>query len=62
MTANESNPGITVLSFPPPLDPRGTASALEGLELVRAFRTITTAADRQKVVELAKRLAAELKT
>jgi hypothetical protein len=33
-------------------------SASEGLELLRAFRKIT-AADRQKVIELAKRLAAD---
>jgi hypothetical protein len=39
------------------LNSRDTPPLLEGLELVRAFSKIRTGEDRQKVIDLAKRLA-----
>jgi hypothetical protein len=39
-------------------EPPDEPSIDEGLELVRAFKKIKDAADRQRVIELAKQLAA----
>jgi hypothetical protein len=56
MTADESEAASKVLSFRESSG-LGAASTLEGLQLVRAFTNIKAPADRQKVIELAKRLS-----
>jgi hypothetical protein len=53
MTAHES---AAAESFREPSS-SDIASTLEGLELVQAFMRINAAADRQKIIELAKQLS-----
>jgi hypothetical protein len=59
MEADESNAVSNILNFCKlsRLTPLATLSPLEGLELVQAFMQIQAIENRQKVIELAKRLS-----
>jgi hypothetical protein len=59
MEADESDAVSNILNFckSSRLTPPTTLSPLEGLELMQAFMQIQAAEDRQKVIELAKRLS-----